>query len=245
MSSAGGERWSNEVKNRDMKVKENREEKGHEFESQNIFVNARGRLSKNIVLLIPYTSEEHDRITVLFRTSLYRMSGNRSCSTRGFDGHDDLSHIASNRPSSLFPSAMNPFSMLDPSFTRSIFDSGPVFRGGELFVSHPREVRQIPNEVKDGPSTESDHSGRAPRIEDVTETARENDSETPGVMIIDDDDDDCIPTYHRAGRSVREGLRDTRLRPSAPEVGDLPDYGIEEEMIRAAIEASKQDSQIG
>ncbi|PWA53751.1 ubiquitin-like superfamily protein [Artemisia annua] len=110
---------------------------------------------------------------------------------------DDLSHIASNRPSSLFPSAMNPFSLLDPNFTRNIFDSGPVFRGGEPFVSHPREVRQIPIEVKDGPSTESDHSGRAPRIEDVTETATENDSETPG------------------------------------------------EMIRAAIEASKQDSQIG
>ncbi|GKC13387.1 hypothetical protein Tco_1010169 [Tanacetum coccineum] len=135
---------------------------------------------------------------------------------------DDLSHIASNRPSSL---------------------------GAEPFVSHPREVRQIPIEVKDGPSTESDHSGRAPRIEDVTETATENDSETPGVMIIDDDDDeddeDYIPTYQRAGRSAPEGLRDTRLRPSAPEVGDLPDYGIEEEMIRAAIEASKQDSQIG
>lgn len=161
---------------------------------------------------------------------------------------DDLSHIASNRPSSLFPSAMNPFSLLDPNFTRSIFDSGPVFRGGEPFVSHPREVRQIPIEVKDGPSTESDHSGRAPRIEDVTETATENDSETPGVMIIDEDDDedddDYIPTYNRAGRSAREGVRDTRLRPSAPEVGDLPDYGIEEEMIRAAIEASKQDSQI-
>ncbi|KAI7738280.1 hypothetical protein M8C21_024377, partial [Ambrosia artemisiifolia] len=149
---------------------------------------------------------------------------------------DDPIPSASLRPPfSLFPSArdMNPFSILDPNFTRSIFDSGPGLRSGEPFVSHPREVRQIPIEVKDGPgsTTESERSGHAPRIEDVTETATEHVPETHGVAIVDEDDDDDFPT--------------SDLRPSAPQVGDLPDYGIEEEMIRAAIEASKQDSQMG
>ncbi|KAK9067983.1 hypothetical protein SSX86_012094 [Deinandra increscens subsp. villosa] len=150
---------------------------------------------------------------------------------------DEPIQSASHRPPfSLFPSArdMSPFSLLDPNFTRSIFDSGPGFRSSEPFVSHPREVRQIPIEVKDepGPSIESERSGNAPRIEDVTETATENVPETPGLVIVDeDDDDDDFPT--------------SDLRPSAPQIGDLPDYGIEEEMIRAAIEASKQDSQMG
>lgn len=156
---------------------------------------------------------------------------------------DDPLQTASQRPPfSLFPSArdMNPFSLLDPNFSRSIFDSGPGLRSGEPFVSHPREVRQIPIEVKDGPSSELEHSGHAPRIEDVTETATENVPETRGLVIIDEDDDD-FPTSRPTVRGEHEGvLHGTDLRPR----GDLPDYGIEEEMIRAAIEASKKDSQI-
>ena len=69
-------------------------------------------------------------------------------------------------PLSLFPSArdinMNLFSLLDPNFTRSMFDSGPRFRGSEPFLSRPRELRHIPVEVVDGPSTESNHSGHDP-----------------------------------------------------------------------------------
>ena len=107
---------------------------------------------------------------------------------------DDPTLPSQRPPLSLFPSTrdinINPFSLLDPNFTRSIFDSGPGFRGSEPFVSHPREVRQIPIEVKDGPSTESDHSGHAPRIEDVTETTTKNVPETRAHVIIDDDDDD-------------------------------------------------------
>ncbi|XP_071730737.1 plant UBX domain-containing protein 8-like isoform X2 [Rutidosis leptorrhynchoides] len=141
---------------------------------------------------------------------------------------DDTIQMGSNRPPfSLFPSArdINPFSILDPNFTRNLFDTGPGFRGSEPIVSHPREVRQIPIEVKDGPSTESDRSGHAPRIEDVTDTTTENVQGTHGHVVIDDDDDNDDVTV---------------VRP----VGDLPDYDIEEEMIRAAIEASKKDSEI-
>lgn len=152
------------------------------------------------------------------------------------DMDDPIPSAPHRPPFSLFPSArdMNPFSILDPNFTRSIFDSGPMFRSGEPFVSHPREVRQIPIEVKDGPesTTESERSGHAPRIEDVTETATENVPETRGLVTVEESDtDDDFPT--------------SNLRPSASQIGDLPDYAIEEEMIRAAIEASKKDSRMG
>ncbi|XP_076935259.1 plant UBX domain-containing protein 8-like isoform X1 [Bidens hawaiensis] len=36
---------------------------------------------------------------------------------------------------------------------------------------------------------------------------------------------------------------DTRVSPSVPEISNLPDYGIEEEMIQAAIKASKREAQ--
>ncbi|GFP85174.1 scarecrow-like protein 28 [Phtheirospermum japonicum] len=138
-------------------------------------------------------------------------------------------------PSSLLPFArdmMNPFSLLDPNFTRSIFDidSAPV---QSPFVSHPREVREIPIEVKDGTGASS-HSGGALTIEDVTETAHEHGPEIRGTVTVDDEDDGetspNAPITHAFG-------------PNAPTIVDEPDYAvdIEEEMIRAAIEASKQD----
>lgn len=168
---------------------------------------------------------------------------------------DDPVQVASRGPpSSLFPPAMNPFSLLDPNFRRSIFDSGTGFTSGAPFVSHPREVREIPIEVKDG-NAGSGPSGLAPKIEDVTETSHEHVPEVQGTVIIDDEDED-IPAAAAAsvaGHSVLNEIaagvnsRDTVSRPSAPEVDDLPDYGndIEEEMIRAAIEASKRDADIG
>ncbi|KAL7595504.1 hypothetical protein Lser_V15G29200 [Lactuca serriola] len=157
---------------------------------------------------------------------------------------DDPTLPSQRPPLSLFPSTrdinINPFSLLDPNFTRSIFDSGSGFRGSEPFVSHPREVRRIPIEVKDGPRTESNNSGHAPRIEDVTETTIENVPETCAHVIInDDDDDEDFPTSLPSLAGVK-----TRLTTTVPGIGDSPDHGIEEEMIRAAIEASKQDSQM-
>lgn len=156
-------------------------------------------------------------------------------------------------PSSLFPSAMNPFSLLDPNLSRSIFDSGTDFRSGSPFVSHPREVREIPIEVKDG-NAGSGPSGLGPKIEDVTETHHEPGPEIQGTVIIDDEDED-IPgapiarvSVHGELNEILSGVnsRGTVSRPSAPQVDDLHDYGndIEEEMIRAAIEASKRDADI-
>ncbi|GFQ06824.1 fas-associated factor 2-a [Phtheirospermum japonicum] len=95
------------------------------------------------------------------------------------------------------------------------------------FVSHPREVREVPVEFRDGIGA-SGQSGNAPINEDVTENAHNLGPEIRGTIVIDDDDDD----------SVHPG-------PSAPTIVDhVPDYSneIEEEMIRAAIEASKHDT---
>ncbi|KAL5551799.1 hypothetical protein UlMin_001975 [Ulmus minor] len=133
---------------------------------------------------------------------------------------------------------MNPFSLLDPNFTRGIFESGTNFTRVEPFVSHPREVRQIPIEVKDG-SQPSGHSGRGPVIEDITETAEAHGRGVQGTVIIDDEDE--VPAAPTA--QVGQQSEDQFSRPSAPRFDDVQDYGndIEEQMIRAAIEASKRE----
>ncbi|KAK6117100.1 hypothetical protein DH2020_049145 [Rehmannia glutinosa] len=160
---------------------------------------------------------------------------------------DDPIPVESRRPrSSLLPFArdLNPFSLLDPNFTRSIFDMGNAPTRSP-FVSHPREVREIPIEVKDEIGAAS-HSGGVPTIEDVTETVHEHGPATRGTVIIDDEDDDKSFPNSPTTRVVGHGTGDssTNFEPSAPTVVDVPDYGndIEEEMIRAAIEASKQDA---
>lgn len=158
-------------------------------------------------------------------------------------------------PLSVLPeaSAMNPFSLLDPQFRRSLFDGGSDFMNHAPFVSHPRERREIPIEVKDGNDVPS-HSGHAPIIEDVTGTEYATGPDIRGTIIVDEDDND-IPadrTGWAAQRAEKRGdssggiAHESHSRPSAPEFDKLPDYSndIEEEMIRAAIEASKQEAQV-
>ncbi|KAG5223331.1 UBX domain-containing family protein [Salix suchowensis] len=132
--------------------------------------------------------------------------------------------------------AMNSFSLLDPHFQR-----GYDFMNRAPIVSQPRELREIPIEVKDE-SGASGHSVHAPIIEDVTGTDH---AQGPGIQgtVIAEDDDISTDLNARAtqGNSSLEGY----FRPSAPELDNLPDYSndIEEEMVRAAIEASKQEAQ--
>ncbi|KAL7165289.1 hypothetical protein ACSBR2_041058 [Camellia fascicularis] len=153
-------------------------------------------------------------------------------------------------PFSLFSNTrnFNPFSVLDPNFSRSLFDGGPDFSSRAPVVSHPREVREIPVEVKDG-SDQSGHSVLSPAIGDVTGTAHAHGRESHGPVIIDDDD---IPTA-TSGCTVgqNEPIDDllgnsshgTYPRSGFHGIDDLPDYhnDIEEEMVRAAIEASKRE----
>lgn len=78
-------------------------------------------------------------------------------------------------------------------------------------------------------------SENAPRIDDVIATLP-NVPDSGGTLSIDAEDDD-FP-------SLRSSHQPHTI-PSAPEVSDLPDFGIEEEMIQAAIEASKREAEIG
>ncbi|XP_021648545.2 plant UBX domain-containing protein 8 isoform X2 [Hevea brasiliensis] len=149
-------------------------------------------------------------------------------------------------------STMNPFSLLDPNFNTSLFDGGSDFMNRAPFVSHLRERREIPIEVKDV-SDASSHSGHAPIIEDLTGTGHAPGPDIRGTVIVDDEDDNNIPA-DQTGRAAQltERRRDissgssleNHSRPSAPELNKLPDYNndIEEEMIQAAIEASKQEA---
>ncbi|KAF8412316.1 hypothetical protein HHK36_000277 [Tetracentron sinense] len=153
---------------------------------------------------------------------------------------------------------LDPFSLVHPNFARSFFDArgASEFTSPAPFVSHPREVREIPIEFKDG-TDQSGHSGPGgPTIEDVTETACMHGPEIHENVIIDDEEDEDIPTApiaDAASQSERkdgfsgETLHERHPRSSAPELDSLPDYSndIEEEMINAAIEASKREVQEG
>lgn len=159
---------------------------------------------------------------------------------------DDPPVMEPRGPASLLSATrgMNPFSVLDPAFgrslfdTRNLFDTSSEFVGRAPFVSQPREVREIPIEVKDGGDNLAAPSGHGPRIEDVTDTIDAEGPQIPGTVIVEDEDDDIIPGNLGGSRNYSI--------PSAPQFDDMPDYAndIEEEMIRAAIEASKRDAEL-
>ncbi|ESQ38310.1 hypothetical protein EUTSA_v10028549mg [Eutrema salsugineum] len=149
---------------------------------------------------------------------------------------DDVIPAAQN-PLSLLNAARTtgPFSLLDSNFGRSIFDNDPLMPRPPPFVSHPREVRQIPIEVKES-SGPSERYRDAPTIEDVTETAHVQGPATQGTVIVDEESDDDI-SFVPTTRS-RQGIH------AAPAPNNAQDYNdIEEEMIRAAIEASKKEAE--
>lgn len=159
---------------------------------------------------------------------------------------DDPIQVESRRPQSFLPPFsrdVNHFSPLESDYSTSIIDNVTDIVPRASHISRPREVMDIPTDVKDGTGT-SAQSGSAPIIEDITETAHVHGSETRGPVIIDDDEESTrnvriteIEGRGNRGSSVQYGA-------SAPTVIDVPDDtdDIEEEMIRAAIEASKQDA---
>lgn len=140
---------------------------------------------------------------------------------------------------------LNPFSLLGSTFGRNFFDGGATGIPSLVpRVSHPREVREIPIEAKDG-NTQPGSSGLEPTIEDVTENAPAHDPEIHGTVIIDDEDEDeDLPTApaNRHNTST-DGPLGSSHRPSVSPLVDVTDYNndIEEEMIQAAIEASKRE----
>ncbi|KAK9668201.1 hypothetical protein RND81_13G040900 [Saponaria officinalis] len=161
---------------------------------------------------------------------------------------DEPPELVRRGPPSLFPAAggMNPFSLLDPTFQRGLLDATNLFdRTSDLmgrtrapFVTQPREVREIPIEVRDGQDNSARQSGFAPRIEDVTDSVDVGVPEIRGTVTVDDEDDNVLGVNLLGNRGV--------TRPSAPQINDTADFenDIEEEMIGAAIEASKRDAEL-
>ncbi|KAK6935334.1 UBX domain [Dillenia turbinata] len=156
-------------------------------------------------------------------------------------------------PLSLFSAGRNPFSLLDPNFGRSLLDNSFDIMSREPFVSHPREVREVPIELKDG-NQSSRRLGNVPIIEDVTGSAQDHGTEIRGTVVMDDEDDDNAEDGASIGHAVEkkdhivgDSSHNRQTVPSAPRVDNLPDYSndIEEEMIQAAIEASKWEAEGG
>uniref|UniRef100_A0A3B6TRC2 UBX domain-containing protein n=1 Tax=Triticum aestivum TaxID=4565 RepID=A0A3B6TRC2_WHEAT len=156
------------------------------------------------------------------------------------DSHDDIMDLDEPFDPMFTRSMGNPFGILDPSFVEraaaGFFGQGPQ-------VTHPRDVRQIPIEVKDTDNPQIGSSGQGPVIEDVTGRESLYGLEVHGTVVIDEDDDD-LPSTH-APVIPRNTPSTYNSAPSAPPLVDVSDYNndIEEEMIRAAIEASKRDAE--
>ncbi|RWR89365.1 plant UBX domain-containing protein 8 [Cinnamomum micranthum f. kanehirae] len=150
---------------------------------------------------------------------------------------DDPIQVAPHDPFSFLAAArnLNPFSILDSSFHRSFFDGRGTadVANRAPWVLHPREVREIPIEFKDG-SDPSGQSGSRPIVEDVTGSTHAHGPEVHGTVITNDEDEEDIPVAPHSA-------------PSAPQPHNVTDYGddIEEEMLKAAIEASKRDAEEG
>lgn len=154
-----------------------------------------------------------------------------------------------NEPLSQLSSArnQNPFSLLDPTIGRNIFDTLPDLTNQTQFVTNPRELREIPIEVKDG-NQHTSEEGLAPIVEDVTGTVPAQGPDTRGTVIIDNDDAPSAHYSHQeeqANKILSDTSLDRSARPSVPEFERLPDYSndIEEEMIHAAIEASRREAE--
>uniref|UniRef100_A0A0D9XFV0 UBX domain-containing protein n=1 Tax=Leersia perrieri TaxID=77586 RepID=A0A0D9XFV0_9ORYZ len=163
--------------------------------------------------------------------------------------HDDMMDLDeplnNTFPRSLFPETLrDPFSLMDPNFQENYFDrigSSDTFGRGPQ-VSHPREVREIPIEVKDS-NPQTGPSGQAPIIEDVTGHESSYGPEVHGSIVVDDDDEQpSAPSLHA---NIDSTLQPNASIPTAPPLVHVTDYDndIEEEMIRAAIEASKKDAE--
>ncbi|KAJ1398093.1 UBX domain [Sesbania bispinosa] len=151
---------------------------------------------------------------------------------------DDQHNVEIHRPPPSLARNPNPFSLLDPMIGRSIFDTHRDSTNQMPFVTHPREVREIPIEVKDS-NQSTPQAGHAPTIEDVTGTVHAHGPGIHGHVVINDEDDNETPP------AQTDASLDSSARPSAPEFDNLPDNSndIEEEMIRAAIEASKREAE--
>jgi hypothetical protein len=191
-------------------------------------------------IAILYRLMNNDMLVFYF----YRNRINQNTTPATHDDMMDLDGPIDNTFERSFPEAFHdPFALMDPNFQQQFFDrigSIDTFRGP--LVSQPREAREVPIEVKDG-EPQSGPSDQAPIIEDI---AGHGTSQGPDVreIIIIDDGLSSAASAHQAN-IVNDMTQPNPTVPTAPPLVHVNDYDddIEEEMIRAAIEASKKDAE--
>ncbi|CAM8906519.1 unnamed protein product [Rhodiola kirilowii] len=127
----------------------------------------------------------------------------------------------------------------NPGFDGRVLDSASEFRNHAPFVLQPSGRRFMPIEVNDENDLPS-QSDIPSTAEDVTRGPRVREHADDETIVIDDEDDatENFP-------SARNAWDTRRAEPSAPILPSIqePDVDIEEEMIRAAIEASKREAE--
>ncbi|KQJ91126.1 hypothetical protein BRADI_4g35720v3 [Brachypodium distachyon] len=159
--------------------------------------------------------------------------------------HDDMEldgPLDNTFRSSVFPETLHdPFALMDPNFQQTFFDrvgsAGTLNR--DLHNSHPGEP---PIEVKDS-NTQAGPSRQASVIENVTGHQSSYGPEGRETIIIDDDDEELssLPSSQH-GNIHRNASQPSPPVPTAPPLVHVTDNDIEEEMFRAAIEASKREA---
>ncbi|EMS48500.1 FAS-associated factor 2-B [Triticum urartu] len=142
----------------------------------------------------------------------------------------------------LFPEALHdPFALMDPNFQQMFFDSvgsaGTPNRDAQ--GPHPREIC---NEVNDN-NIHMGPSGQASVVENVTGHGPSYGPEVRETIIIDDDEEELSSGLSSQHASIRSNASQPNPLPTAPPLVHVTDNDIEEEMIRAAIEASKREAE--
>ncbi|KAJ6851174.1 plant UBX domain-containing protein 8 [Iris pallida] len=141
---------------------------------------------------------------------------------------------------------LNPFALLNSRFSERDLDSegASELSSREPRVSHPKDISVIPIEVKDG-NYQPGSSGRGHRSEDASRhSAPAYGPEVCGDVVMVDEDED-LPSApvdrssHDSAHMYSERDPGAAVIPSVNVTGY--NHDIEEEMIQAAIEASKRE----
>jgi hypothetical protein len=144
---------------------------------------------------------------------------------------------------SSYPEALHdPFALMDPNFQQRFFDraGSAGTTNHDAQGSHPREATV---EVKDS-NIQTGPSGQASVVENITGHGSSYGPQFRETIIIDDDEDELpygISSQHADIPSIVS--QPNPPLPTAPPLVHVTDNDIEEEMIRAAIEASKREAE--
>uniref|UniRef100_A0ACD5YDZ1 Uncharacterized protein n=1 Tax=Avena sativa TaxID=4498 RepID=A0ACD5YDZ1_AVESA len=144
---------------------------------------------------------------------------------------------------SLYPEALHdPFALMDPNFQQRFFDraGSAGTTNHDSHGSHPREATVEVNDsnIQTGPS------GQASVVGNVTGHGSSYGPEFRETIIIDDDEDELPYGISSQHANIPSSVSQPNPPlPTAPPLVHVTDNDIEEEMIRAAIEASKREAE--